>query len=157
MQEQNIPGIIKYNGSSQYWTGNTDQIAFEPEKVKTLLQSSNQTIWVVSSGNKIGAASGGAVGLDSDGSGNTFQILGQLPNINSATLGDNSFKQTYQTRYAYYTGAMANGIASEELVITTGRAGLMGSFGAAGLGPERVQDAIHRFNPHCQMDLMHSI
>ena len=37
---------------------------------------------------------------------------------------------------------MANGIASERLVIAMGEAGLLGSFGAAGLVPSRIEEAI---------------
>ena len=39
---------------------------------------------------------------------------------------------------------MANGIASEDLVIAMGQAGLLGSFGAAGLVPKRVLAAIEK-------------
>jgi trans-AT polyketide synthase/acyltransferase/oxidoreductase domain-containing protein len=39
---------------------------------------------------------------------------------------------------------MANGIASEELVIAAGKAGLLGSFGAAGLVPSRIEAAIQQ-------------
>jgi PfaD family protein len=39
---------------------------------------------------------------------------------------------------------MANGIASVELVTALGQAGLMASFGAAGLVPARIEDAIRR-------------
>ena len=37
---------------------------------------------------------------------------------------------------------MASGIASTELVIALGKAGLLGSFGAAGLGASRIEAAI---------------
>jgi PfaD family protein len=39
---------------------------------------------------------------------------------------------------------MANGIASEDMIIALGREGLLGSFGAAGLLPARVREAISR-------------
>ena len=64
-------------------------------------------------------------------------------------------------KYAYKTGAMANGIASEELVIALGKAGLLASFGAAGLVPSRVRSAIERIQaalpngPYC-FNLIHS-
>ena len=37
---------------------------------------------------------------------------------------------------------MANAIASEEMVIALGKAGFMGSFGAAGISPARLEAAI---------------
>lgn len=59
-------------------------------------------------------------------------------------LGDEDFKSTYGTKYALYAGSMANGISSEDLVIEMGRAGMMGSFGAGGLLPDRIENAIQK-------------
>ena len=39
---------------------------------------------------------------------------------------------------------MANGIASEELVIALGQQGILASFGAAGLVPSRIEEAIQK-------------
>src|SRR5258708_35153619 len=41
-------------------------------------------------------------------------------------------------------GSMANGIASEELVIAMGKRGFLSSFGAAGLPVERIRESIGR-------------
>lgn len=65
-----------------------------------------------------------------------------IPAIPLKTLGSSTFRSQYGTSYAYYAGAMANGIASEEMVIALGKAGFMGSFGAAGLSPARLESAI---------------
>jgi PfaD family protein len=59
-------------------------------------------------------------------------------------FGDPGFRQTYGLRYAYMSGAMANAIASAELVIALGKAGMLGSFGSAGLPPARLEAAIQR-------------
>lgn len=59
-------------------------------------------------------------------------------------LGDESFKTTYGTKYAYYAGAMANGISSVEMVIALGQAGFMGSFGSGGLSLEKIEEEITR-------------
>ena len=59
-------------------------------------------------------------------------------------LGDEAFKKQHNVKYAYHGGAMANGIASVELVIALGQAGFLCSFGAAGLVPDAVEDAIKR-------------
>ena len=40
-----------------------------------------------------------------------------LPVQSPSLLGDPKFCQSHGTRYAYHAGAMANGIASEQLVI----------------------------------------
>ncbi len=65
------------------------------------------------------------------------------PEISPEDLGDPGFKHTYNTRYALYGGSMANGISSEQMVIALGQAGFMGSFGAGGCLPARVEKAIH--------------
>ena len=45
-------------------------------------------------------------------------------------------------RAAYYAGAMANAIASTQMVIALGKAGLMGAYGAGGVSPARIEEAI---------------
>jgi len=59
-------------------------------------------------------------------------------------LGDASFRRLHGVRYACLAGAMANGIASVELVEAMGRAGMLGIFGAAGLAVDAVERAVDR-------------
>jgi PfaD family protein len=66
-----------------------------------------------------------------------------LPAIPLSFLGDPAFRTRYGLHYNLYAGAMANGIASEKMLIALGKAGMMGSFGAAGLSLERIEAAIH--------------
>ena len=58
-------------------------------------------------------------------------------------LGDESFRRDHRLRYAYVAGAMANGIASTQLVGEMAGAGMLAFFGAAGLGLERIESAIN--------------
>lgn len=62
--------------------------------------------------------------------------------INPEELGDPEFKKQHNVNYAYYGGAMANGISSVELVIALGKAGMLCSFGAAGLVLQVIEDSI---------------
>lgn len=64
--------------------------------------------------------------------------------LGPSDLGDASFKATYGVRACYIAGAMANGIGSEDVVIAMSRIGLLGVFGAAGLDPARIGQAIDR-------------
>ena len=73
---------------------------------------------------------------------NAIPVAAWLPPQQAARLGDLSFCRDYAIRLPYMTGAMANGIASTRLVTEIAGAGLLGSFGAAGLSVERVADAI---------------
>ncbi len=69
-------------------------------------------------------------------------LMAYAPRLRPEDLGDPVFKQTYSLKYAYVAGAMANGITSVRMVEEMGRAGMMGFFGAGGLPPERIQEAI---------------
>ena len=64
--------------------------------------------------------------------------------FDASEFGDSSFKETYGTKYALYAGAMAGGIASEDLVIALGKNGLLGSFGAGGCSNLRIEKAIDK-------------
>jgi trans-AT polyketide synthase/acyltransferase/oxidoreductase domain-containing protein len=62
--------------------------------------------------------------------------------ITPESLGSDEFKQEYHLKYAYVTGAMVKGIASKELVVKMGKAGLMGYFGTGGLKLPKIEEAI---------------
>jgi len=63
-------------------------------------------------------------------------------NIRPADLGSKAFCEDYGIEYAYLSGAMYKGIASKELVIAMGKAGLMGFLGAGGMKPAQLRDNI---------------
>ncbi|MEO3808346.1 ACP S-malonyltransferase [Sphaerisporangium sp. B11E5] len=60
----------------------------------------------------------------------------------AANLGSREFREDYGLRHAYLAGSMFKGIASTDLVIRMGKAGLMGFFGAGGLTLAEIEDAI---------------
>lgn len=70
--------------------------------------------------------------------------------IDAYSLGSREFREDYGTRYAYLAGAMYRGIASRELVIRMGKAGLLAYLGTAGLPLTEVEshiEAIRRALP----------
>ncbi|MSQ02425.1 MAG: PfaD family polyunsaturated fatty acid/polyketide biosynthesis protein [Myxococcales bacterium] len=67
-----------------------------------------------------------------------------LPSLAPEQLGSPSFRAAHELRYAYVAGAMAGGIASAELVLAMGNAGMLGYFGAGGLPLEAVEAALSR-------------
>ena len=73
-----------------------------------------------------------------------LKLLGYAPACMPGDLGDSTFRADHGVPYAYVTGAMANGIASERLVAEVSRAGMLGFFGAAGLSVARVRTAVER-------------
>jgi PfaD family protein len=87
----------------------------------------------------------GAIGVAQgalDGSASALPLLATLPPLYPEWLGDRSFAEAHRVRFPYVTGAMANGIATTRLVIAMARAHMLGFFGAAGLGFERVEKAV---------------
>lgn len=87
-----------------------------------------------------GIATGGTM-VDA-GTAASWPVLAALPAMYPEWLGDRSFTEVHGTRFAYVTGAMANGIASTRLVIAVARAGCLGFFGSAGLSRDVVAVAL---------------
>jgi trans-AT polyketide synthase/acyltransferase/oxidoreductase domain-containing protein len=65
-----------------------------------------------------------------------------MTRIRAEALGSREFKIDYGLCYAYLAGAMYKGIASRELVVAMGKAGLMGFFGSGGLEVREIESAI---------------
>ncbi len=72
----------------------------------------------------------------------SLPLQAHAPPLPLRQLGDESFCADHNIRLPYMTGAMANGIASVALVKAVAHAGLLASFGAAGLLPEEIEKAI---------------
>ena len=71
-----------------------------------------------------------------------WPLLAVLPPLYPEWLGDRSFNELHSVRFPYVSGAMANGIATTDIVIAMARAGFLGFFGAAGLSLGRVEGAV---------------
>lgn len=124
------------------WEESSETIAFDMQKFRRHLADLAASQWVVTDGLKIGLSSANNLTSSQNGAKSSTQILGVLPPAPLESLGDPGFRAFYQTRYAYYTGAMANAIASTRLVTTLGKAGILASFGAAGVIAPRLEEAI---------------
>jgi trans-AT polyketide synthase/acyltransferase/oxidoreductase domain-containing protein len=59
-----------------------------------------------------------------------------------SSLGSISFKELFRVRHAYVSGSMYRGIASPDLVIRMGKAGLLSFYGTGGLAQERIREGI---------------
>jgi PfaD family protein len=135
--------VSNHNSTGINWQGELSNFASDAESMYDQLSDFSQPLWVVVEGSRIGLATDGELVSASGEHSGAYKFLGKIPALPSEQLGDHRFRTMYGTRYSYYSGAMANGIASEKLVVTLGKAGFLGSFGAAGLGPERIQSAIN--------------
>ena len=122
------------------WQGNPDTLAFDQAAIRQVLSDLDQPAWVVSLGGRLGLTSSGSL-VSGAGAG---QLAAFVPAIPAAALGDPSFRAAYNTRYAYYAGSMANAISSAGLVISLGQNGMLGSYGAGGMSPARIEEAIRQ-------------
>ena len=75
-------------------------------------------------------------------SGPETHLRASAPALPVSALGDPSFQSAYNCRASFYTGSMANGISSPEMVITMGKQGLLSAYGAGGVSPADNQAAI---------------
>lgn len=132
-------GTISFSGvrTGQTWRG--DDIATSADSIRAALADLTQPLILVEDGGRVGLARGGQITA-----GDGLPVLAFVPPVDPAQFGDRTFQADHNVRYGYMAGAMAGGIASEELVIALGKAGLLASFGSAGLVPARVEAAIQR-------------
>jgi trans-AT polyketide synthase/acyltransferase/oxidoreductase domain-containing protein len=124
------------------WSGPVESISFDQDSIRNKLLALDKNIYVVSVNGKIGITHLGDITPGSQVDSASTQLVAFLPPSPIDQLGDPAFRSQYRTRYSYYAGAMANGIASTRMVIALGKAGILGSFGAAGIVPARLETAI---------------
>ena len=62
--------------------------------------------------------------------------------ITANSIGSGAFRKDYNIKYAYVTGSMYKGIASKELVVKMGKAGLIGFLGTGGMRMNEIENAI---------------
>jgi trans-AT polyketide synthase/acyltransferase/oxidoreductase domain-containing protein len=85
-----------------------------------------------------------ATGSTAPGTETALPWLATLPPLYPEWLGDRAFNEAHGVRFPYVAGAMANGIATVEMVVAMARAQMLGFFGAGGLEPQDVADAVAR-------------
>lgn len=109
--------------------------AGDPETVRAALSTLDQPVFVVRGDTGVAVTNDAALAR-------TAQVLAAAPPCRTESLGDNEFRRDHGVRMAYQAGAMANGIASARMVAALARSGVLASFGAAGLPPDRVAEAL---------------
>ena len=136
---------LKYLGqtgnNNPVWQGPLNSIAFDEKGIKAKLLNLAQPCYVVRQQGQIGITNDGEL---SDTTATDMETLTAVPPLLPQQLGDPRFLDYHGIKYAYTTGAMANGIASEEMVIALGKEKILASFGAGGLVPSRIEEAIKR-------------
>jgi PfaD family protein len=144
-----------------HWLPNGAAASDKPEDFRNAISDLRSPVVVVRNYDKFAVARGGSVSLGTAEPKGSSPVVALLPPLLPEQLGDSTFLAEHTLRYAYMTGAMANGIASVEIVEAMSKAGMLGSFGAAGLSLDRISAAIDRLqanlgeSPYC-VNLIHS-
>lgn len=135
------------NSPIGWWRSDGFPLATDPPAAAGLFTRLNTSVAVVSTptGPAVGVG-GTAVHSATDLGDGFLPLLGFVGPLTPSHLGSAAFLQTHNLRFPYMTGAMANGIASCEVVEAMARHGMLGSFGAAGLSVERVTAAVDRLH-----------
>ncbi|GCL41023.1 PfaD family polyunsaturated fatty acid/polyketide biosynthesis protein [Dolichospermum planctonicum] len=149
------------NNNYQGWQGDLNTVSFDAENIKNKLMNLDYPCYILNKEGQIGISNVGSLSYSANGKTKQLEMLLTVPAIKFHQLGDPSFLEFYGVKYAYMTGAMAQGIASEEMVIALGKANILSSFGAGGLSPNRVETAIDKIkqvlhNKSYAFNLLHS-
>ncbi|MDJ0362806.1 PfaD family polyunsaturated fatty acid/polyketide biosynthesis protein [Rhodococcus sp. H29-C3] len=103
--------------------------------VRSVLLDLDSPCWIVADADGVGATSDPTVSANA-------RVLSAVGPLGARSLGDSAFRRFHGVRYSYAAGAMANGIASPDMVIALARAGYLASYGAAGVVPTRIEAAL---------------
>ncbi|MEH2395689.1 MAG: PfaD family polyunsaturated fatty acid/polyketide biosynthesis protein [Nostoc sp.] len=149
------------NVQNPVWKGSFDSIAFDNEGIKSKLLNLELPCYFVIKQGQLGVTNEGYLVEPNNHKSEIIDTITAVPPLVPQQLGDPSFQAFHGVKYGYAVGAMANGIASEELVISLGKEKILSSFGAAGLVPERIEKAIYRIqkalpNAPYAFNLIHS-
>ncbi len=118
------------------WDSGPTEPTLDANAWQTALHDPALPLWFVKTDDGTVLAQSGTLSDDGE------PIVAFVPAIPPKQLGDPTFRDDHGLRFAYMTGAMANGIGSVEIVTAMSRAGMLGFFGAAGLSVERVTSAV---------------
>jgi PfaD family protein len=126
------------------WVGDPQSIVYDTGGINDVFLDIHQPIYIVSNQDRIGATNKGHFYQASSTESSSVIGITSAPPMPIENLGDPDFLTTHNTRFAYYVGSMAHGISSTDMITALGKQGILGSFGAGGMDPIRVEDAIHR-------------
>ncbi|MBL4817314.1 MAG: 2-nitropropane dioxygenase, partial [Shewanella sp.] len=106
------------------WSVTDASISFDVKTMEQQLKDFSRGCYVVNHSEKgVGIAQEAALASEQGANSNSHPVSAFAPALGTESLGDSNFRRVHGVKYAYYAGAMANGISSEELVIALGRAG----------------------------------
>ncbi|SHH04279.1 PfaD family polyunsaturated fatty acid/polyketide biosynthesis protein [Streptoalloteichus hindustanus] len=107
------------------------------ENIRQIIAATDAPCFVVRTPRGLGACAA----LPSE---SPVDVLAYCPPTPPERLGSAEFPRRHGVRQPYMAGAMGGGVASVPLVVALARAGFLASYGAAGVDPARVDEAVGR-------------
>src|SRR5439155_19939538 len=121
-----------------HWVPNGVVPGDDPAAIRDAIGNLNHSVAVVGDRDVFAVVPSGEIVLGSSKSppAKSLPVVAYLPPLPPGQLGDPTFREDHALKYPYMTGAMANGIGSAEIVEAMCGAGMLGSFGPAGLSEQ---------------------
>lgn len=136
---------VHLNSNQLAWTSPLESADFDETGIKAKLLNLEKPCYILrDEKDRVGVSNEVSLAYYDGISMGQGEVLMVAPPISPRQLGSADFLASHGVDYAYVAGAMANGIASEELVIALGKERILGCFGAGGLVPSRIEAAIYR-------------
>jgi len=135
---------LSYSRSNEVigsWQGSEKDLQLDPEKILNTLRDLSKDCFLIEYKDQIAAASGGSLSIGKEKE-DSHPVVAFSQAISPSAFGDPAFSADHGLTSPYMAGSMANGISSIEMVTAMGNAGYLASYGAGGVGPARLLDAI---------------
>ncbi len=134
--------VVDQSAALPRWTPGEEPPALTPQALRRAVHQVRSPAHVIQeeSTGRVGIGFGGRI--DPHNASSQFRHITTLPGLYPEWLGDRGFGEIHGARFPYVGGAMANGIASPEMVVALARAGMMGFLGTAGLSLDEIRDYV---------------
>jgi len=128
------------------WSGDPSSLSHRDTDVASLIQDLGKPVYVVvnTQGEQQFTNQGSATLSQTSGVQSGPALIAFAPSLLPADLGNAGFCQDHGIRFPYMCGAMANGIASVELVKAASKGGFLAAFGAGGLLLKDIEAGVDR-------------
>ncbi|MDI6688655.1 MAG: PfaD family polyunsaturated fatty acid/polyketide biosynthesis protein [Desulfobacterales bacterium] len=141
---------FKNKKNAGWWTQGKTDPEYGDNAVKKAISRVTEPVFLLDMDGRLAVGKGGiiTIGNLTEPSRGDYPLCAYSPPLPPENLGDPYFKKRHNLCYAYIAGAMANGITSVRMVQETGRAQMLGFFGAAGLSTDKIESAIYGLKEH---------
>lgn len=129
-----------------WWVGEKEALKTTENELRATIDDINSPLLVVKHSDQMKFATRGTIYFDlkKKPAENALPLYGYATSAAIEELCDKSFCEDHGIRYGYIGGSMAHGIASPEIAIALGKAGMLGFIGSAGDPPEKVEKTLIR-------------